>query len=87
MPLGLGPPKSGLISLFLDDLVNFDDLEMMEPTLDLEMTWTYKPTCDGKVTLINNIGAPGNVLNVTYDANLKTMMNEDGLFALNSKKG
>merc|ERR1712098_114507 len=62
-------------------------LEMMEPTLDLEMTWTYKPTCDGKVTLINNIGAPGNVLNVTYDANLKTMMNEDRLFALNSKKG
>ena len=41
-------------------MVNFDDLEMMEPTLDLEMTWTYKPTCDGKVTLINNIGAPGN---------------------------
>ena len=59
----------------------------MKPTYSTEMTWTYKPTCDGKVTLINNIGAPFNVLNVTYDANLKTIMNKDGLFALNSKKG
>ena len=59
----------------------------MKPTYSTEMTWTYKPTCDGKVTLINNIDAPFNVLNVTYDANLKTIMNKDGLFALNSKKG
>ena len=63
------------------------DLATMKPTYSIEMTWTYKPTCDGKVTLINNIDAPFHVLNVTYDANLKTIMNEDGLFALNSKKG
>merc|ERR1712029_1065311 len=63
------------------------DLATMKPTYSTEMTWTYKPTCDGKVTLINNIDAPFHVLNVTYDANLKTIMNEDGLFAFNSKKG
>merc|ERR1712064_60419 len=88
-PINIINPKDGkMLGIdYEDDDIDAgdDDLIVKKPMYTGELTWFYKPTCDGKVTLTNELTESS--LNVTYDVNLKTIMNEDGLFALNSKKG
>ena len=59
-------------------------LSVEQPSSSINLAWTYKTSCYG-VTLTNQ--NDNNEFNVYYDPTLKTLMNEDGLFALNSKKG
>ena len=47
--------------------------------------WTYKPSCDGGVMLTNL--ETSETISLTYSQKEGTLMNEDGLFALNSRRG
>ena len=46
--------------------------------------WTYKPNCEGGVTL-TNVGT-ATTFNWSYDTKEKTLMNEDGQFAYSAKR-
>jgi len=77
-PIIITNPKDGKMLAF-----GQDGLTVVEGEAEASIQWTYQPSCYGGVTLNNG----DNSINIYYDPNLKTIMNEDGLFALNSIKG
>merc|ERR1712111_60065 len=63
------------------------NLTVEQASFAIDLIWTYKTSCYG-VTLTNQ--NPDNIevdINIYYDPTLKTIMNEEGQFALNSRKG
>ena len=67
--------------------LSIGNLTVEQASFAIDLIWTYKTSCYG-VTLINQ--NPDNIeaeVNIYYDPTLKTIMNEEGQFALNSRKG
>ena len=78
------------------NIINVKDGKMMQVNIETgsveaahssgeeNQKWTYKPSCEGDVTL-TNVGI-STIFNWTYDSQKKTFTNSDGLSAVSWKK-
>merc|ERR1712098_907003 len=82
IPINIINPKNGKVLEISGDSGSF---AVASANGGNSQSWTYKPSRDGGV-LLTNIET-SETTSFTYNQKEGTLMNEDGLYALNSKKG